>query len=140
MRYRDVRLITKLESIEVLKQLLEKSDGETMADIIENAGINKTFGDIVYLGWNYFPSSYTDLIESSMLELEDQDLSYRLTIIGDSTEEIEESYYTSPKDEHLDIPFPSIIRTFDEKDMEIQLKGYENFIKREHEKELLEYE
>ena len=140
MSYYDVRLVTKSESIEVLKQLLEKSNGKTMADILECAHINKTFGNIVYLGWNHLISSSTNLIESSMVELEDQELSYRLTLIGGATEEIEESYYTSPPDEELDIPFPSVIRTFDEKDMEMQLKGYDNYIKREDEKEIIEYE
>ena len=140
MSYKDVRLVTKKESIEVLKQLLEKSNDETMADILDEADINKTYGDIVYLGWNYIRSSAVDLIGSSMIELEDQELSYRLTIIGDATEEIEELHYTSDKDDKLDIPYPSIIRTFDEKDMERQLTGYENYINRENEKETIEYE
>lgn len=140
MRYKDVRLITKTESIEVLKQLLERVDGETIGDIIESADINKTYGDIVYLGWNYLQVTHVEVIENSMIELEDQELSYRLTIIGDTTEEIEESFYTSTKDEEKNIPYPSIIRTFDERDMEEQLKGYDNYIKRENEKESIEYE
>lgn len=140
MSYKAVRLVTKIESIEVLKQLLEKSNDETMADILDEADINKTYGDIVYLGWNYLLSSSVDLIESSMIELEDQELSYRLTIIGDATEEIEELHYTSDKDGKIDIPYPSIIRTFDEKDIERQLTGYDSYIKRENEKETIEYE
>lgn len=140
MSHKAVRLVTKIESIEVLKQLLEKSNDETIADILEDADINKTYGDIVYLGWDSLRSSSVDLIESSMIELEDQELSYRLTIIGDATEEIEELYYTSDKDDKKDIPYPSVIRAFDEKDMETQLKGYDSYIKRENEKETIEYE
>lgn len=140
MGNKNVRLITKKESIEVLKQLLEKVDEKALFDIINSADIKQEYGDIVYLGWNSLRSNCVKLLEGSMIELEDQELSYRLTIIGDSIEEIEELHYTSPEDDEKDIPYPSIIRSFDEKDMEEQLKGYENYIKRSLNKEMNDYE
>ena len=140
MSNKNVRLITKKESIEVLKQLLEKLDEKALLDIINSADIKQEYGDIVYLGWNSLGSNCVKLLEGSMIELEDQELSYRLTIIGDSIEEIEELHYTSPEDDEKDIPYPSIIRSFDEKDMEEQLKGYENYIKRSLDKEMSDYE
>ena len=140
MRYKSIRLITKKESVEVLKQLLEKVDDKSLSDIIDNANINKEYGDIVYLGWNYLHSRRTKLIESAMIELEDQELSYRLTIIDDATVEIEELHYTSPQDEEKNIPYPSIIKSFDENDMEAQLKGYDNYINRINDKEMGDYE
>lgn len=140
MSNKNVRLITKKESIEVLKQLLEKVDEKALLDIINSADIKQEYGDIVYLGWNSLGSNCVKLLEGSMIELEDQELSYRLTIIGDSIEEIEELHYTSPEDDEKDIPYPSIIRSFDEKDMEEQLKGYENYIKRSLDKEMSDYE
>lgn len=140
MSNKNVRLITKKESIEVMKQLLEKVDEKALLDIINSADIKQEYGDIVYLGWNSLRSNCVKLLEGSMIELEDQELSYRLTIIGDSIEEIEELYYTSPEDDEKDIPYPSIIRSFDEKDMEEQLKGYENYIKRSLDKEMNDYE
>lgn len=140
MRYKSIRLITKKESIEVLKQLLEKVDDKSLSDIIDNANINKEYGDIVYLGWNYLHSRRAKLIESAMIELEDQELSYRLTIIDDATVEIEELHYTSPQDEEKNIPYPSIIKSFDENDMEAQLKGYDNYINRINDKEMGDYE
>lgn len=140
MSNKNVRLITKKESIEVMKQLLEKVDKKALLDIINSADIKQEYGDIVYLGWNSLRLNCVKLLEGSMIELEDQELSYRLTIIGDSIEEIEELYYTSPEDDEKDIPYPSIIRSFDEKDMEEQLKGYENYIKRSLDKEMNDYE
>lgn len=140
MSNKNVRLITKKESIEVMKQLLEKVDEKALLDIINSADIKQEYGDIVYLGWNSLRSNCVKLLEGSMIELEDQELSYRLTIIGDSIEEIEELHYTSPEDDEKDIPYPSIIRSFDEKDMEEQLKGYENYIKTSLDKEMNDYE
>lgn len=140
MRYRDVRLITKADALNTLNSLTEQINDETMKDIIESADINKTYGDIVYIGWDFIDEPTAELIEDSMYELEEQDLSYRLTIIGEHDEDIEESSYTSPKDEEKLIPSPSIIRGFDEKDMEEQLKGYDNYIKRTNDKEMDDYE
>lgn len=140
MRYKNVRLITKTKAIDVLNSLTEQIDDGTMKDIIQDADINKTYGDIVYIGWKYIETDSVELIESSMYELEEQNLSYRLTIIGDYDEEIEESHYTSPEDEEKNIPYPSIIRSFDEKDMEEQLEGYENYIKSSLDKEMSDYE
>ena len=140
MSNKNVRLITKKESIEVLEQLLEKVDKTALRDIIGSADIKQEYGDIVYLGWNSLSSNRVKLLEGSMIELEDQELSYRLTIIGDEIEEIEELDYTSPDDDEKDIPYPSVIRSFDEKDMEEQLKGYDNYINRINDKEMGDYE
>ena len=140
MSYSNVRLITKTESIDVLNQLLEKQNGKTIADIIKEADINKTYNDIVYLGWERLSSGYVLLLSDAMIELEDQELSYRLTTIGEATEEIEELHYTSEKDEEKDIPYPSIIRSFDEIDMELQLKCYDDYINRLNERDTIEYE
>lgn len=140
MSYSNVRLITKIESIDVLNQLLEKENGKTVGDIIKQADINKTYGDILYIGWERLSSSYVHLLSDAMIELEDQELSYRFTTIGEATEEIEELSYTSENDEEKDIPYPSIIRSFDEKDMELQLKCYDNYIKKQTEMETIEYE
>lgn len=140
MRYRDVRLIAKINAIDILNNLTEKINNETMKDIIKSADINKTYGDIVYIGWEYIDEPTAELIENSMYELEEQDLSYRLTIIGEYDEEIEEYHHTSLNDEEKNIPYPSVIRSFDEKDMEEQLNGYNNYINKTTNKEMDDYE
>jgi len=140
LRYRDVRMITTTNAFNILNELTEQVNGETIKDIIESADINKTYGDIVYIGWDYIDEPTAELIESSMYELEENDVSFRLTIIGEYDEDIEESIYTSPKDEEKNIPHPSVIRSFDEKDMEEQLKGYDNYINNTTDKEMDDYE
>lgn len=140
MRYREVRLIVKNNAIDILNNLTEKINNETIQDIIKSADINKSYGDIFYIGWNYIDEPTAELIENSMFELEEQDISYRLTIIGEYDEEIEEYHHTSLNDEEKSIPYPSVIRTFDEKDMEEQLNGYSNYINKTTNKEMEDYE
>lgn len=140
MWFKDVRLITKIENIDILKQVPEKVDEKTLADIIDSAEINKKVGDIIYLGWDYLKPSYVRLIRHSMFELEDKDLSYRLSIIDYGTDEIEELEYTSEQDAEKYIPYPSILRAFDEKDMEKTLINYEKSINEEKNKEMIDYE
>lgn len=136
MTNKDVRLITKKEAI----KLFENINNVILRNIISSADIKQEYGDIVYLGWNSLNSNSVTLLEASMIDLEDQELSYRLTIIGNTLEEIEELYYTAIEDDKKNIPYPSVIRTFDEKDMEEQLKGYNNYINKIADKEMDEYE
>lgn len=117
MGYRsDIRLIIKKSSLEKLIQ--EDSEIE---EIIENADINKTYGILLYLGWDDVRGKVVDTLSDALYSISNEEISYRLTIIGENLEDIEEQSYTAKKDENLNIPFPSIIRTFDEKDLERQM-------------------
>ena len=40
--------------------------------------------------------------------------------MGEELTDVQEESYTSPKDVKVDIPYPSVIRTFDENDIEIK--------------------
>ncbi len=62
-----------------------------------------------------------DTLSDALYSISNEEISYRLTIIGENLEDIEEQSYTAKEDENLNIPFPSIIRTFDEKDLERQM-------------------
>ena len=76
-----------------------------------------------------------------MMDLEEHDISYTLSIIGESTGEEEINlYYESKNREIKTLPFPSIIYTFDEKDMEEQLQYYEKHPKDIKQVEEIEYE
>lgn len=117
MGYRsDIRLIIKKTSLEKLIQ--EDSEIE---EIIENADINKTYGILLYLGWDDVRGKVVDTLSDALYSISNEEISYRLTIIGENLEDIEEQSYTAKEDENLNIPFPSIIRTFDEKDLERQM-------------------
>lgn len=117
MGYRsDIRLIIKKSSLGKLIQ--EDSEIE---EIIEDADINKTYGILLYLGWDDVRGKVVDTLSDALYSISNEEISYRLTIIGENLEDIEEQSYTAKKDENLNIPFPSIIRTFDEKDLERQM-------------------
>lgn len=117
MGYRsDIRLIIKKSSLGKLIQ--EDSEIE---EIIEDADINKTYGILLYLGWDDVRGKAVDTLSDALYSISNEEISYRLTIIGENLEDIEEQSYTAKEDENLNIPFPSIIRTFDEKDLERQM-------------------
>lgn len=117
MGYRsDIRLIIKKSSLGKLIQ--EDSEIE---EIIEDADINKTYGILLYLGWDDVRGKVVDTLSDVLYSISNEEISYRLTIIGENLEDIEEQSYTAKEDENLNIPFPSIIRTFDEKDLERQM-------------------
>lgn len=117
MGYRsDIRLIIKRSSLGKLIQ--EDSEIE---EIIEDADINKTYGILLYLGWDDVRGKVVDTLSDALYSISNEEISYRLTIIGENLEDIEEQSYTAKEDENLNIPFPSIIRTFDEKDLERQM-------------------
>lgn len=117
MGYRsDIRLIIKKSSLGKLIQ--EDSEIE---EIIEDADINKTYGILLYLGWDDVRGKVVDTLSDALYSISNEEISYRLTIIGENLEDIEEQSYTTKEDENLNIPFPSIIRTFDEKDLERQM-------------------
>lgn len=117
MGYRsDIRLIIKKSSLGKLIQ----EDFE-IEEIIEDADINKTYGILLYLGWDDVRGKVVDTLSDALYSISNEEISYRLTIIGENLEDIEEQSYTAKEDENLNIPFPSIIRTFDEKDLERQM-------------------
>lgn len=117
MGYRsDIRLIIKKSSLGKLIQ--EDSEIE---EIIEDADINKTYGILLYLGWDDVRGKVVDILSDALYSISNEEISYRLTIIGENLEDIEEQSYTAKEDENLNIPFPSIIRTFDEKELERQM-------------------
>ena len=117
MGYRsDIRLIIKKSSLGKLIQ-----EDSKIEEIIEDADINKTYGILLYLGWDYVRGKVVDTLSDALYNISNEEISYRLTIIGENLEDIEEQSYTAKEDENLIIPFPSIIRTFDEKDLERQM-------------------
>ena len=117
MGYRsDIRLIIKKSSLGKLIQ-----EDSVIEEIIENADINKTYGILLYLGWDDVRGKVVDTLSDALYSISNEEISYRLTIIGENLEDIEEQSYTAKEDENLNIPFPSIIRTFDEKDLERQM-------------------
>lgn len=108
-----------IKKLNLWKKLIQE-DSE-IEEIIEDADINKTYGILLYLGWDDVRGKVVDTLSDALYSISNEEISYRLTIIGENLEDIEEQSYTAKEDENLNIPFPSIIRTFDEKDLERQM-------------------
>lgn len=136
-----IRLVTTKEGLSVLKSLNVFMNDDFLQTILENTNINKTFGDVIYLGWDDVNLTKEALIKDVMIDLEENDISYSLSIIGEyaGEEEINLQYNSKTK-EIKELPFPSIIYTFDENDMENQLKGFENYIENNRKMEEIDYE
>lgn len=140
MGYRsDVRVIIKTDSLEILKQYFNNRE-DYLKDLLDNADIHKTVANITYLGWNDIKSDIVDAIENSMMELGDNNKSYRMTTIGENIDDITSIEYTTDEDYKHFIPYPSITREFDEKDMENQLNGYLYEYNHSQEMEQIDYE
>lgn len=138
----DLRVITTKEGFKVLNDFVTKKNDKLGFNIIEKLNINKEFKNLVYIGWNRLNGTATDIIEESLYELEDNDISFRYCCIGENLDDIQEKQYTSEKDENLHIPSISYIRDFDEEYMEQQFKGYINNLNKIESKEMepIEYE
>ncbi len=127
-----IRLILKKEGLDLLSNT-------SLKDIIKSADINKSFGDLTYIGWNSLNAESCLLLKNKIFDVGYNDISYRMTCIGEDLTDIEEEQYTSYNDENNNIPFPSVIRTFDEKDMENQLNGYLEYLESKKEINSIEY-
>lgn len=131
----NVRIILKEEGLNILSNKLE--DGK---EILNNADINKKVGNLILLGWNKLNSQNFYLLQHRLYEIGYEDISYRMSCIGESLEDIQEYAHTSEKDKNDYIPFPSIIRTFDDKEIENDLNIYFNNLELDKESEGIDYE
>lgn len=122
----NVRLIIKKEGIDILKNSLKEAD---INDILSNTDIKRIVDDLVYIGWSKLNSENLLSLKKCLFDVGYNDITYRMISIGEDITDIQEEYFTSYEDKSVNIPFPSLIRTFDENDMEQQLKGYVNSTK-----------
>lgn len=130
-----VRLVIKQEGLDLINKELEKTDDESLKNLIKSADINKTYKNLVYLGWNELNSKKYLFLQRQLFEVGYNDISYRITGLGEEMSDIQEESYTSPKDVNVIIPYPSVIRTFDESDIEKQMNGYAKYLKYLEEKQ-----
>ena len=124
----NVRLVIKQEGIDLINKELERTNDEALKNLIKKADINKTFRNLVYLGWNELDSERYLFLQHRLFDVGCNDISYRITGIGEELTDVQEESYTSPKDVKVDIPYPSVIRTFDENDIEKQMTGYIKYL------------
>lgn len=107
----DFRLVTTTKGLEIMKK---ECNDDLLLGIIENAVINKTAGDVIYLGWNRLNTDFVNSIKNLLYELEEQDITYKTAIMGEDFDDVSTYEYVSSKDEDKNIPTPDIDRTFNE--------------------------
>lgn len=131
----NVRLVIKQEGLEIINKELEKTDNESLKNLIKSADINQTYKNLVYLGWKKINYEKYLFLQESLFEVGCNDISYRITGIGEEITDVQEESYTSKRDENVIIPYPSVIRTFDENDIKQQMNGYVKYLKYLEEKQ-----
>lgn len=138
MGYRsDVRIIVSKKGYEELSKYVEnyiadnqKNYDYEIVNMLKEALFTKertyeTFTgekiNYIYIGWNYV--KWADLypeIDAIRLGLksfvEGEKYSYRISIIGEYITDISEDYYNGEEDGD-DLPFPNVIREFDDDDI-----------------------
>ena len=124
----DVRLLTFDKGIEILKQEFEKSKNKSYINVLKNISINNSTDDINYFGWNRLNNDCVRFLKDSLYKLEEQEITYKIAIIGEDFEDIYTNEYVAQKDEHKNIPTIDINRVFNENEIEIFLKNYEKEI------------
>lgn len=134
MGYRtDVRMITTMEGYKCVQDCVaEQNDVE----ILLQPDIEKQYNDIVYLGWSDIKGMEVDTLKDICDELIDRDITFRSMYLGETLDDIEENAHTNQNDEDKYIPYPSIVRNFDDKETEKELRGYTNSLNCEKEEEM----
>ena len=84
-----VRLIIKQEGLDLINKEIEKNDDENLKNLIKKADINKTFGDLVYLGWNELDSERYLFLQNQLFNVGYNDISYRITGMGEELTDIQ---------------------------------------------------
>ena len=78
-----VRLVIKQEGIDLINKELERTNDEALKNLIKKADINKTFRNLVYLGWNELDSERYLFLQHRLFDVGCNDISYRITGIGE---------------------------------------------------------
>jgi len=110
----DFRLVTTTKGLEIIKK---ECNDDVLLGIIDNAVINKSAGDIVYLGWNRLNNDIVKSINNLLYELEEQDITYKTAIMGENFDDVSTYEYLASTDENKDIPTPNIDRKFNESEI-----------------------
>ncbi len=93
---------------------------------MKNPDIKQEAKDIIGLGWNNVKTDIVDTLIDCTSDFFEKDITYRLAYMGEAYDDYEEYEYTIEKDDRSSyIPYPSIIRQFEE-DM-AQLEAYANY-------------
>lgn len=143
MGYRsDIRIITSKEGFDKLKEFVEnylKEKNYTEYNLLNECDIKEQGKEQYYLGWNslkwYDGYTEVDAIMKGLDYLEENEYSYRYMIIGESYDDVEESYNDGERDKNIILEYPNMIREFDDEYVIDNIKEAQNDNQKEENKE-----
>ena len=142
MAYRsDVRITFTKKGYDRFKNIVKRECGSeednNLLNSLDVLFVNKNY---VLIGWDdirwseYDDTCDTGIIMKSLWELEDEDISYHYARIGESYDDYDEQSYDSTEGQDY-IPFPSLIRRFDDDEIKREMSANFNKINK-NEKEV----
>lgn len=138
MGYRsDVRIATSKKGFNELKKVVEdklREINQLDCNLLDCLDIRKENDEVCYFGWNNIKwydgiDGYeeVDAIIDGLDELEEKDLSYRFARIGESYDDYEQFSHDGIDEVDLKsyVPYPSMVRYFDDDYLMSELDGIE---------------
>jgi hypothetical protein len=132
----DVRMIASKKGFKMLEGIISKylEDKKSDDNLFKYTDVKKSCDDFVYLGWNNikwyeFDDSFVGIqaLYNGLEELKKKGYSYHLSILGSDYDDFE-SHDFEGKKEKFYLPYPRLIREFDDKyiDQEISYSKDKN--------------
>lgn len=126
MAYRsDVRIVVSKKGYQELSlyvnKYLKEHHGEIYENLLNKCTIKKG-KYFYYLKWNsikfYEWNNEIQAIYEGLEHLKTSDYSYRIAVLGENLDDYSERYFESSKEREQDLPYPSLIRKFDDCEVE----------------------
>ena len=125
MSYSDVRIVTSINGFKKLQEYInnyiKRNPGnKQLTNILDNVDLKYESNKQCYFGWNrydwdwYFDESVS-IVMAGLIELENNNLSYRFYRLGEDKEDYGESHFDSTLESERDLEYPNITREFDDR-------------------------
>lgn len=125
MNKSDVRIVTSINGFKKLKEYIntyikEHPENKELSNILDELDLKYESNKQCYFGWNeynwdeYFNKS-VELVTDGLMELEDNNYSYRFYRLGEDKEDYDEYHFDSTKKDEQDLEYPNITKEFDDR-------------------------
>lgn len=130
----DVRMIASKKGFQMLGEFISKylEDRRSDDNLFKYMDIKKSCNDFVYLGWNdikwyEFDDNFVGIqaLYNGLKKLKEKGYSYRLSILGENYDDFE-SYDFEGEKEKFYLPYPQLIREFDDNYIDKEINYSEN--------------
>lgn len=125
MNKSDVRIVTSINGFEKLKEFInnyikEHPENKELSNLLDKIDLKYESNKQCYFGWNRynwdnFHNKSVELIMDGLMELEDNNYSYRFYRLGEDREDYDEHHFDSTIESEKDLEYPNITREFDDR-------------------------